>query len=247
MKLYRVILALFAVSALSAVVVTSASAETTLGAEWLANGNAIATPLATVSAGQFLMEDNGASGEPSMLCSAILVGTVGANGTDEVTEILNLKEEAISLTPLTGLALVGTGTGTDCVTEKVCAEGTAASPIEVWPVGLGVRWETLLFTMENGEILDLVNGNGGGTSTFGFELLCLTGGLDIVDTCTSTDSEILVENDPEGGDAALLPGTHFEPLLTCTLSGNKATAIFEPKELVEIRLVSGELLTVDAL
>jgi hypothetical protein len=244
-KLYTTILVVFAVSALGAVMAAAASAEETLGAEWLANGSSIAVPLATETPGQLLLEDNGAPGQASVLCSGILVGTVGANGVDETTEVLNLAKEAISLTPLTGLALVGTGTGTDCETEKVCAGGTAASPIEVWPVGLGVRWEILLFTMANGEILDLVTGNGGGT--FGYELLCLTGGLDVVDICTSTDTEILVENDPEGGDAALLPGTHFEPPWLCTLSGNLATAITEPDELIEILLVSGELLTVDAL
>jgi hypothetical protein len=245
-KLYTVILALFAVSALGAVMAAAASAEETLGAEWLANGNAIAAPLATETPGQLLLEDNGVVGEPSVLCSGILLGSVGANGVDETTELLNLANEAISLTPLTGLALVGNGlAGTDCITEKVCAEGSVESPIEVWPVDLGVRWETLLFTMANGEILDLVTGNGG--SAFGYELLCLTGGLDIVDTCTSTDGEILVENDVEGGDAALLPGSILEPLAICSLSGGKATGVDEPDELIEILLVGGELLTVDAL
>jgi hypothetical protein len=245
-KFYTVILALFAVSALGAVMAAAASAEETLGAEWLANGNAIVAPLATETSGQLLLEDNGVVGEPAVLCSGILLGTVGANGVDETTELLNLAREAISLTPLTGLALLGTNaTGPDCITELVCAAGTVESPIEVWPVGLGVRWETLLFTMANGEILDLVTGNGGGT--FGYELLCLTAGLDVVDTCTSTDGELLVENDLEGGDAALLPGSFLEPLATCTLSGNLQTGLNEPDELIEILLVSGELLTVDAL
>jgi hypothetical protein len=244
-RFYTVVLALLVVSALGTVMAAAASAEETLGAEWLANGNAIVAPLATEIHGQMLLEDNGAPGEPAVLCSGILVGTVGANGVDEATEVLNLAKEGISLTPLTGLALVGTGTGTDCETEKVCAGGTIASPIEVWPVGLGVRWESLPFTMANGEILDLVTGNGGGI--FGYELLCLTGGLNVVDMCLSTDSEIRVENDPEGGDAALLPLTHFEPLWVCTLGGNKAVAITEPDELIEILLVNGELVTVDAL
>jgi hypothetical protein len=243
-KLYKAILALFAVSALGALLAASASAETTLGAEWLANGNAVLNNLSTESAGQLELEDTGAPGSPSVLCSGVLSGTVGAAGVDETKEVLNKAKESVSLTPLTGLALLGTeATGPDCVTERVCAVGSATSPIEVWPVGL--PWASVIFTMEDGKILDLITKVGGGK--FGYELLCLVGGINTVDECTSTDAEVELFNDPEGADAAIPAGAKTTPNAVCTLSGNKETGVNEADELIIITLLSGELLTMDAL
>jgi hypothetical protein len=243
-KLYTVVLALFAVSALGAIVAASASAETVLlPGEWLANGAAIAAALPTETAGELLLEDTGAPGSPAVLCSGIFLGTVNAGGLDTTTELLNLAKEAISLTPLTGLALIGNDLpGQDCETELVCALGTDESPIEVWPVGL--PWTTELFVMENGELLDLVTKTGGGT--FGYELLCLILGLNVVDECTATDGEVKIVNDPEGADAAILAKETVTPNALCTVS-NAETGVDETDELIEIKLTSGELLTVDAM
>jgi hypothetical protein len=241
-NLQRLTLAFVALCALSAVLAASASAETTLGAEWLANGNAITTNLSAEAAGQFLLEDTGSPGEAAVLCSRIIIIIIGPNGILIIEIILNLAGATISSTPLTGLALTGTGAGSDCVTEKTCAEGTSASPIEVWPVGL--PWEGQLFTMEDGKLLALIKKAGGGT--FGYELLCLVAGLNVVETCTSEDSELEVLNDSEGGDAATPASSTMTPNALCTLSG-KETGVSETDELTEFKLVSGELLTVDAL
>jgi hypothetical protein len=243
-KLYTVVLALFAVSALGSVVAASAPAETVLlPGESLANGVAITASLAVEVAGQALLEDTGSPGSAAVLCSAIFVGTVGPEGLGTMTEVLNLAKEAISLTPLTGLALIGNDLpGQDCETEKTCALGTDESPIEVWPIGLPITGE--LFVMENGELLGLATKTGGGVS--GYELLCLVLGLNVVDECTATDAEGPVVNDPEGGDAAVLAGVRLTPNVSCTL-GNSETGVNETDELVEIKLTSGELLTVDAM
>src|SRR5262249_19575483 len=132
------------------------------------------------------------AGKTAIKCSSIGDGTVEPDGKGETTKVLNLAKEEIG--GLGGLALLGTGAGSDCQAISGCAEGTAASPIEVYPIGLPIRGE--LFLMENGEILVL----GAGTEV-GYELLCLILGINAEDRCTATDGEVLVQNDPVTGDA----------------------------------------------
>ena len=63
-------------------------AEVTLLAEWLVGGNAIVgKTLATETTGSFLLEDTGVPS--AFLCGDILDGTIGPNGTDEITKMLN--------------------------------------------------------------------------------------------------------------------------------------------------------------
>jgi hypothetical protein len=230
-KFQTVILALVAVSAFGAVLTASASAEVTLVALWLANGLEITANLASETSGSLLLEDTKAPlvGKAAALCSAILDGVVGANGTDEIREVLNLAKELISSTPLTGLPL--TSANGDCVNETNCG-----TPIELWPLKL--PWKTQLFLMENGEILDLVVGSG-------YELLCTVGGLNVIDECTAADTELLIENDPETGDASSPAGAAATPNALCTLSSEE-TGVNVVDELSEIKLVNGELLTVSS-
>jgi hypothetical protein len=239
-KFQVVALALFAMFAFSAAFAVSASAETTLLAEWLVNGAKIVGELASETTGSLKLEDTKtAIGAAAVLCSAIADGTVGENGLDLIKEILNLAKEKIEA--LGGLALLGTGAGSDCVRVTGCEEGTATEPIEVWPVGL--EWHTELFLMENGEILDLVNKEDG--SVFGYELLCSVLLINTEDTCTATDSEFAVINDADTGDAAVPAGSIGLPLANCTLGGLE-TGVNETDELAPITLTSGELLTVSS-
>jgi hypothetical protein len=240
-KLQIVLLALFAVVALSAVVVASASAEETLLAEWLVGiGNPVAELLSAETAGQLTLEDTKTlAGAAAVLCSAILDGSVGPNGEDEVTEVLNLKKEKVELGVL---ALLGTGAGSDCVTVKICSEGTATSPIEVWPEGL--PWHTTLFLMAEGKFLDLVTGSNAG-GKFGYTLLCLVAGLNTEDTCESADSEYEVINDADTGDASVPAGQTITGA-TCTMSG-AATGVQIIDELTPILLLNLELLTVSSV
>lgn len=231
-KFQGVILAMLAVTAFGAVLASSAFAETTLLAEWLANGAEITTNLATTSTGALLLEDTKTiAGSAAVLCEGIFIGAVGANGKDETTEIQNLAKEKIGA--LGGLAL-------KCVTESGCAAATEASPIEVWPVGL--PWKTELFLMENGTFLDLVS-----ATEVGYELLCLILGINTEDKCTAADGEVEIVNDADTGDAAIPANAIVNPQFNCTQSGGAATGVNQSDELASILLTGGELLTVSSI
>jgi hypothetical protein len=231
----KLILATFAVFMLGAVLAATASAETTLPAEWLVGAAKITAKLATETVGLILLEDTKTiAGAASVLCSGIAIGSVGPNGEDETTEILRLTTRLPVGTPLTGNALI-------CENEKTCAASTTESPIEVWPVGL--PWLTTLFLMENGEILDLVT-SGAAAKLIGYELLCLVLGIDTVDECTSEDIEVPVINDANGN--AEIPGEILAtPNASCSQSKEK-TGVNETDELASINLMSGELLAVSS-
>lgn len=229
------LLAMFALGTTTAGV---ASAETTLLAELLANGSEIVTSLNVETTGAVKLEDTKTlAGATAVKCSAILDGTVGTNGAWEVTKFLNLAKEEIG--ELGGLALLGTGAGSDCRTVSVCAEGTAASPIEVFPLGL--PWKAQVVLMENGEFLGL-----GAATQNGFEILCLVLGVNVEDTCTSTGGESGVENGAVTGDAETPTGSKMAPNYTCTQSG-EATGVIERSENSTNKLESGELLTVSSM
>jgi len=219
MKTIRtVVFAMLAVFAFGALMAATASAETTLLAECLLTGAGVTELVSTTTSGSLLLSDTKTiAGEAGVLCAAVVDGSVGPNGEDESTEILNAAGLAVAA--LGGLALLGTGAasgeGSECVTVKACAAGTAASPIEVWPIGL--PWHTTLFLMENGEFLDLVTGTGG---TIGYELLCLVLGLNTEDTCSSADFEVQVVNDATTGDASIPALAETNPAL-CTQSNEE--------------------------
>lgn len=219
----------------SAVVVNSASAEVTLLALWLVGG-AEATVQSSTTEGELLLEDTETiAGKAAMICTGILDGTIGPDGESAITEILNLKGGKIELGLL---ALLGTGAGSDCRTETGCAEGTAASPIEIYPLGL--PWKDLLFLMENGQILDLFF-----ATEIGYEILCLILGINAEDRCSASDEEILVENNATTGDAFTPVKSKVTPNVTCTQSGGKATGI-EETETESIMTASGGLVTVSS-
>jgi hypothetical protein len=242
-KIQTIVLASLAVCVIGALMASTASAETTLLAEWLLTGAAITELISTTTTGGLTMEDTKTiAGAAAFLCEATVDGSVGPNGEGESTEILNAA--GVAVTALAGgLALLGTGAasgeGSECKTVKTCAAGTAASPIEVWPIGL--PWHTTLFLMENGEFLDLVEGTGG---SIGYELLCLVLGLNTEDTCTSADFEFPVVNDATTGDASIPAGAESTPPALCTQS-NEETGLNIADAVTPILPLTG-LLTVSS-
>jgi hypothetical protein len=223
----------------AALFATGASAEGTLLADWLWNGAVVTGSLSVETSISLTMEDTKTIlGAAAVLCLATVDGSVGANGEAEMTEILNPKGEKIGA--LGGLALLGTGEGSECKTVKACAEGSAASPIEVTPLGL--PWHALLFQHETtGAFLLLLSTSG----ELGYEVLCLVLGVSSEDKCISAgkDFEIEVANEEE---AAAIPGSaQTEPLLNCT-QGGEASGKNTEDELTFIRPVGGGKLSVSS-
>jgi hypothetical protein len=182
--------------------------------KWLADGLEITEALAVEIESEVEVADLSTSfGTASILCSYILDGTVGPSEKDEITEVLNLAKEKIG--ELGGLALLGTGAGSDCKTVSGCAEGTAASPIEMWPRNL--PWSTQVELMVEGEpeFLDDIFKNSE-TLFPGWEILCLVLGINTEDTCeepTNAKLENTVESD-------VLETFNLESQkVTCTLGG----------------------------
>jgi hypothetical protein len=238
-KIQSVILASLTVLTFGAGFVASASAETTKVHNWLegASKTVITESQPSETVGALLLEDaETIAGKASVVCRMILSGTVGAEGKGEITIVLNFEREIVSSAPLTEMALLGTGSKLpDCETEATCAEGTGASPIEVWPVGL--PWSSLLFLMENGETLNLVE-------KVGYELLCLVLGINVVDECASVDGEVLVVNNASG-DASTPAKSAVSPEASCTQSGEKDTGVTETVGETLIELEFGELLSIE--
>ncbi len=223
-KFHAVFLALFAVLAFGAVIASSASAETTLAAQWLHNGAAVTTTLEGETAGSLLLEDTGA--KATLLCSAIVDGEFLANGEFEVLKVLNSNGEEIVLG---GLSL--SIAGGNCTNVSGCG-----APAEVWPEGL--PWKGHLFLKESGAFAESITGSGTGGS-FGYTSLC-TVLIDVEDTCTSTSGTIPVENDLE--DAAIPSGAILTPNANCTVGGS-GTGKNESDELALLKLNNAELLT----
>jgi hypothetical protein len=249
-RLHVLVLTVFAVSAFGAVLVASASAEETLLAEWLVGaGNAITENLASETTGTLRFEDTDTLlGPEAFECKMTLDGTVGPDGEDQVTAVLNAAGTATG-TPLSGTALIGngaaSGVGSECKADTLCSAGTSASPIEVWPVGL--PWSTLLFLMEpSKEILDLIYSLGAAGTEVGFEFLCLIGSINTVDECKALDFEVLVINNATTGNAEIPGGSGLAPGAGCTQSGGQATGIYETVGASLITLVNKELLAVSS-
>lgn len=220
MRIKKVIFAALAAFTFAAFFAATASAENTLLALWLWNGTEVTELLSVEVKGSTLLEDTKTvAGAVAVLCTATADGSVGSNGEDETTEILNALSEKIGTT-LGGLALLGTGAGSgegsECKAVKACAEGTTSSPIEV--TLLGLPWHSLLFQDEtSGLALDLLFG----ATEIGYEVLCLILGVNAEDKCTAPndDFEVEVLNEIEG--AAIPANAGTSPMALCSQSGEE--------------------------
>jgi hypothetical protein len=190
-KIHILGLALFAVFAASAMTAVSASAT-----EWLIGGAVVGAPTSVETKGELLLTDLKAiSGNPAGVhCSGIFVGTVGAGAADEIKELLNLANELISSTPLSGLAL-------SCTNDENCP-----TP-EVWPINL--PWQTKL---EAGGVDDTTTTNG--TKKIGYEVVCHPI-ITVTDTCEQTLGAPTVKNVATGVEGVFAEENTGE----CTLGG----------------------------
>ncbi|HXP99471.1 MAG TPA: hypothetical protein VN845_05320 [Solirubrobacteraceae bacterium] len=181
-KFYVLGLALVAVCAVGVMSAAGASADVFLLAEWLESGSGITATLLVEITGELALTETLDGIKINALCSGILDGFIGPDGADEITELLNLAGEAISLTGLSGVALT-------CTNSANCGEPLA------W--ALELPWLTLLVLLEEGDEVFfadlLVNEKAGGS--VGYEVECMS--LGISDTCKVTEAAALVEN--EGG------------------------------------------------
>jgi len=220
MKKHQVVLlALAAVFAFSAILAATASAETTLLAEWLIKNVGVATLTTTETKGSLVLADNGIGAEVE--CTGVFDGSVGANGEDEVTKILGTKGEEITLAkPLTL-----------CKSLKGCEASPAPelAPTETLP------WHSLMFLDEpSGKFLDNV------FQEAGFEITCSILKIKDTDVCKLANETGELVNPATGGAEGV---GQVSPLASCSLggtgkgleeflSGNKIETAATPKEAV---------------
>lgn len=218
-SLVTLLAALVSCAALAA---SASAVEALTGAEWLFKEESVTAGLSIEAESEFLLEDTKVSGvKASVKCSAILDGSVTTNGGGEIVEVLNLSKEAISLTPLTGLAL-------SCTNVENCAEP------KVWAVDLA--WSIDLIS---GEILEkslfmisLVKSSGGNP---GWYVECTILGIKVSDECVDEDLESEAKNVAGGVEASFSAAQEEEllvPLATCSQSHEK-TGVIEGKATIK--------------
>lgn len=180
-KLHLVGLALVAVFAFCALAVSSASAEVAL---WLWNAGDITENLAVTTTGLLTLATLVLGVDFALIhCEGAFDGTVGPNGVDEITAVLNATGEEIGQN-LVGRALSCVGEGGECPLNSLA---------ELWVDNL--PWLTQLELMEPkpGEVLILnllfKDGTDSNTGLPGYHVLCTnSGGTIIENLCTGNTS-----------------------------------------------------------
>jgi hypothetical protein len=202
-------------------------------AEWLVGGVTVVTELTTQTTAELALEDTKALvGKVKILCSFILDGWVGPNALGWVSEVLNLTGEAISSTPLSGLAL-------ECTAQEGCESSSAP---KVWPVNLGWETETALveYTSNFFALLFLPHSGGGNP---GWEIECLVLGTATSDECKTpeSDAELTLEGTTLLGKFSRTFTETTEAKLASCSQGGEETGIFEGES--SIALTGGGELT----
>jgi hypothetical protein len=181
---------LLAVLAFSVFSAAAASAEEPL---WLLDETEVSseTTLGRIMAeGELEMEDMNAMGNSGVLCSSIIVGTMGPGSKGLFEEILNLKEEKVEL---------------ECSIILGCESSTPVILVE--PVGL--PWETELM-LEGEMFILLIKGKPG------YRVLnCLVLGSSQEDECAG-ETGVLLENMPTESDVL---GIYEGNTGNCTVGG----------------------------
>ena len=222
-KLHVLGVALIAVVAFGVVSAATASAVTFLLAEWLVGGSAVTSTALAETTGELLIAEEltvlGVKIKIAVLCSGIFVGSIGSDGADDLTELLNLARELIDLTPLVELGLL-------CTNDENCPEPLA------WADNL--PWLTQLELMVDGSeefFVDLLTANGNGSP--GYHVVCM-GNTALADLCTAPESTTKVTNEAGGLNSEFseafttLAGLK---LANCEIAGNE-TGIVEGLALV---------------
>jgi len=207
-KFYAIGAALLAVFAVGVLTAASASAAVSfLLAEWLAGGSPVTTTLASDTEGELLLEETILGVKIDALCSGIFDGTVGNDGEDMITELLNLPKELVDATELVEPGLA-------CTNTTNCPEPLA------WADNL--PWNTLLELMVDGTeefFVDLLLSGGKGNP--GYHVVCMgTSGLE--DLCSAETNISKYTNTAEGlnGEFSVVFDELAEVKLpNCTLAG----------------------------
>jgi len=175
-------LAIFAFGVLTA----SASAVTFLKAQWLFNGAAVTGTLLTESAGELeLINSNGGKlgVAVKVLCSGIFIGTVGPEGLDWTSEVLNLEKVATSLTELSGTQNL------KCIDTANCENP------QVWPDGFPGESEAVLMVDGTEEFfVDLL-------FNAGWYIECTILGSKIAELCEASNTAVELKNETSGVDS----------------------------------------------
>jgi hypothetical protein len=191
-------MALAAVFAFSAFAAATASAEVTLLAEWLINGAGVTTLTSTEALGIILLEDT--TFKAGVECEGTFDGSVGPNGEDETTEVLNESGGSVTLTtPLT--------LNNGCKIVNGC---NPADAVEVAPEEL--PWHTLLWLVEaTGKFRDFVE-------KAAYNVKCTLGIIPSTDECKNVNStfEVLASAEGAEGTGSVTPGAN------CSVGGTGA-------------------------
>jgi hypothetical protein len=231
-KLHAVLMALVAVFALSAVAVSTASAEITLLAEWLANGNPITMTLATTSKGTLLLTDSATPlGSATVKCAGgSLDGWVGPDGTDQINEVLTSTGKSTEA----GLK----GEGFLCEGTKTCEKD--ATETEAWPIALPIM--TLLYLLESTTEPFTILFFTPGAKNVGWEIKCLALATLIEDTCSGEDISAEALNGSNGSPELMGPSSPGE---SCT-EGSSTSGTAETEAGNTTTLNNGETLTMSS-
>ncbi len=209
--------AVLVVLALSAMALAStASATTFLLAEFLENSIGITETMLVETTGELLMENTkGPVGKAAMVCSEILIGDIGPDGAEDITEVLNLAKELIDKTSLSELALL-------------CTDETGCESSKMWVVGL--PWLSLLELWEQGSesgFVTLITSQSGGN--IGWYIECTVLGIKGAEECTIATGASSATNVTGGvEDSFSLAFMELMGLKLMVCSGNKEeTGIIE--------------------
>lgn len=200
-KIHIVGLVLVAVAAFLAVSVASASAAP----EWLINGAAVTALTSVSTTGLLTLTDLKASflGPSAVDCEGTLVGSVGAAGEDEITEIVGGEGKKTKGNGLTGEFI-------ECKGVQGC-EGNG----KVYP--LGMPWLTKLELSGTAIIDNTVPGIGTG---MGYAIECSIFGVKEEDECTQALFAPKMENMATEND--VLGIVAEENASHCSLSGENS-------------------------
>jgi hypothetical protein len=162
MKKHHILgLAFLAIFAFSAVLAATASAETTLLAEWLIKAEPVLTLTSTKTVGNITLINLVLGVRTAeIFCEGSFIGTVGPNGEGEITEVLDKLGNKI------GLELVGTSISCESLLGNSTFGCNANELAEVWVDNL--PWHSNLFLMENAAFLNQLQGSPG------YHVICVT-------------------------------------------------------------------------
>jgi hypothetical protein len=213
-RIHVLAVALAAVFVASVAVVSTASAVEFLLALWLegTTGTPLTTYLLVEMIGELeLIDTKTLFGESRIKCSGILEGNIGPESLDQISDLLNLAKELISLAGLVELGLACTDISGFCPEPLVWAEG--------------LPWETQLDLMvENAEefFADLL-------FIGQYEVKCMAGAFITEDLCESPEVAVKATN-VVGGTVDLEFSDAFQELAglklgTCALGGAESAVV----------------------